>query len=326
MDFQGRAFYNLLRFNSIEEPAIKHYEKWQIEDYRSLSDEQLFKRLNALSVNLDLESFHEISKSFDSPEALVQYLTPDDFEAEKIDKTYLCIFELWRRYKKDCRSLSVFCDELDHWMQAYDGQKEDIDDIIHSYLFELENFLDEEADKGLEPKMVFAIISSYFAHDIENFIYDFIYDLVEKESMTAASELIDAFAVYAQRSIWFEFLKLKMFSRQDIEQFPSLIHRFTEKVLEIKDFELLVELLDLMIDVSLVDLFFSTFKEATKLITTVGQAQELLLILKELYESIEDHKKVKMIEILSASHMKKDALKKITKDDVLIKELSQLAF
>ena len=54
--------------------------------------------------------------------------------------------------------------------------------------------------------------------------------------------------------------------------------------------------------------------------------KELLLILKELYESIEDHKKVKMIEIFSASHMKKDALKKVTKDDVLIKELSQLAF
>jgi hypothetical protein len=324
MDFQGRAFYNLLRFNALEDPASRHYEKWQVEDYRTLTDQQIFSRLHAYSCDLDLEVFQELAKNFDSPESLSEYLIPDEFEAESADKIYLCLFELWRRYKKDCRSLSIFSDELDHWMHVYDGQKEDVDDIIYSYLFELENFLDEEADQGKEPKAVFSIISYYFAHDIENFIYDFVYDLVEKESLTNASEIIDAFLPYVKREIWFEFLKLKMFSLQDLEQFPSLLHRFSEKVIEVKDIELLVEVLDLMIDSSQVDLFLSVFKEGLKLLQNAGQLEEFLFVLRDFYDSIEDHKKSMRVQEIMKSHQKKDPNKKVVKDDPILIEIKSL--
>lgn len=324
MDFQGRAFYNLLRFNSMEDPAMRNYEKWQIEDYRSLTDQELFQRLKKLGLAIDLESFMEISLNFDTPELLSEYLTPDEAEVETIDKIYLPLFELWRRYKKDCRSLSIFADELDLWMQVYDGQKEDIDDIIHAYLFELENFLDEAADAGKDPKEVFAFISSYFAHDIENFVYDFVYDLVEKESLMAASEIIDAFIPYVKREIWFEFLRLKMFAKQDVEQFSSLAHRFAEKVIEIKDLELLMEVLDLMIDHSLIDLFFEFFKQGLALIMTSHQLKEMAYVLKDFYDSIEDHRKSQLVQNYLLIISKKDNSKKLIKNDPLIEELAKL--
>ncbi len=324
MDFQGRAFYNLLRFNSLEDPAARHYEKWQIEDYRSLTDDAIFARLNSLSLFLDLESFQEIAKNFDTPEALSEYLTPDEFEAEICDKIYLCFFELWRRYRKDCRSISIFCDELDLWMEVYDGQKEDIDDIINSYLFELENLLDEEVDRGRDPKLVFSSITPYLAHDIENFIYDFVYDLIEKDSTLIASELIDAFLPYVQRSAWFEFLRLKVFSKMDIDQFPSLVHRFSEKVIELKDIELLIEVLDLLIDVSLVDLFLNLYRSGLKFVSNYTIAQEFLVILKEFYDSIEDHKKSNQVQLISMAHSKKDPDKKLSKEDPLLVEIKQL--
>jgi hypothetical protein len=324
MDFQGRAFYNLLRFNSIEDPAIRNYEKWQVEDYRSLTDQDLFLRLKKLGLALDLEAFLEIAKNFETPELLSEYLTPDETEVEMIDKIYLPLFELWRRFKKDCRSLSIFADELDLWMQVYDGQKEDVDDIIHSYLFELENFLDEAADAGKDPKEVFAYISSFFAHDIENFVYDFVYDLVEKESLVSASELIDAFIPYVKRETWFEYLRLRIFSRQDVEQFSFLVHRFAEKVLEMKDFELLLEVLDLMIDDSLIDLFFEFFRQGLSLITNSNQLKEMALILKDFYDSIEDHRKSQFVQSYLTVIAKKDFSKKLSKNDPLIEELSKL--
>lgn len=324
MDFQGRAFYNLLRFNSIEDPASRHYEKWQIEDYRSLSDSQIFSRLHSSSIDLDIDSFQHLASNFDSPEALSEYLIPDELEAEYSDRVYLCLFELWRRFKKDCRSLSIFADELDQWMQVYDGQKEDIDDIVYSYLFELENFLDEEADQGNDPKNVFSIISSYFAHDIENFIYDFVYDLLEKESLTSASEIIDAFLPYVKRTVWFEFLKLKMFSKQDLEQFPSLTHRFSEKVLELKDVELLLEVLDLLIETSMADQFLVLFTESLKFVTTYGMLQEFLIILKEFYESIEDHQKSVQVELIIRNLTKKESSKKLLKDDLVFSQIKSV--
>jgi len=324
MDFQGRAFYNLLRFNSLEDPASKHYEKWQVEDYRILTDSEIFYRLQAYSCDLDVDSFLSLAKNFDSPEALAEYLIPDEIQAEDADKIYLCLFELWRRHHKDCRSLSIFADELDFWMHIYDGQKEDIDEIINAYLFELENFLDEALDEGKDAKASFAAITYYFAHDIETFIYDFIYDLIEKESLTYASELIDAFLPYVEQEIWFDFLKLKLFSKQDIEQFPSLLSRFAEKAIEKKDVELIIEVLDLMIETSMVDLFTHLFKQGIQFVTNFGIAQEFLEILQEFYESIEDHKKLEQVHLLKKLSSKKEPTKKIVQDDPILIELKEL--
>ncbi len=321
MDFQGRAFYNLLRFNSLEEPALKNYERWQIEDYRSLTDQLLFQRLNALSLEIDLNFFLKIAVNFDSPEALADYLTPDEFGAKESDQTYLVLFELWRRYRKDCRSFSIFCDELDYWMHVYDGQKEDVDDIIYSYLFELENFLDEETDKGKSEAEVFVGISSYFAHDLENFIYDFIYDLIDKESLTIASELVDAFLPYVNRSIWFEYLRLKIFSKEEMDSFSSLMHRFTEKVLDLKESELILEVLDLLIECSLIDLFLSTFKKAAYLIKNQEMLIEYATVLKQFFESIEDPYKVGHIQAFLARYQTKNRDKKSLFEPAQVKEL-----
>jgi hypothetical protein len=325
MEFQGRAFYNLLRFNAMEDQTAKSYEPWQIEDYRSLSDQELFDRLKKLKIALSIEAFHEIARNIDTPELMASYLTHDEAEVEEEDQIYLIIFELWRRLMKDCRSLSIFADEFDRWMEVYDGQKEDVDDIVHSFLFELENFLDEAHDSGKDPHETFAFISSFFAHDLENFIYDFIYDRIEKEALIPASELIDALMPYVSRGVWLEFLRLKMFSKQDVEQLPFLVHRFAEKVVDTKDLELLIEVLDLMIGDSLVDLFFQFFDQGLALCQTYQQLLDMAAILKEFYQSIEDHVKSQRVDEVLYRLTQKEGHKKLIKQDPLVEMLKQVA-
>jgi hypothetical protein len=178
MRFQGRALYNLLRFNAMDEKSSHHYAAWQIEDYKALSDDELLRRLKKLHIPLDLGTFLVHAQNFESPETLTEYLVPDESDVQEADQVYLCIFELWRRLRKDCRSLSIFCYELDEWMHVHDGNREDVDDIIQTYLLELQNFLDEQTDQGSNPIELFQEIASYFAHDVENFIYDFIFELI----------------------------------------------------------------------------------------------------------------------------------------------------
>jgi len=115
-----------------------------------------------------------------------------------------------------------------------------------------------------------------------------------------------------------------MFSLQDLEQFPSLLHRFSEKVIEVKDIELLVEVLDLMIDSSQVDLFLSVFKEGLKLLQNAGQLEEFLFVLRDFYDSIEDHKKSMRVQEIMKSHQKKDPNKKVVKDDPILIEIKSL--
>ena len=324
MEFQGRALYNLLRFNAIEDDSPHQYQKWQVEDYRELTSEVLFQRLKKVKVILDEESFQKYALNFDSPEAFCDYLTSDEVDVEEYDRIYLLVFELWRRYRKDCRSLSIFCDELDLLMKLYDGQQEDLDDRIQAHLIELENFLDEQVDHGVDSKKIFEETASYLAHDIETFLYDFIFDLIEKGSETMASELIDDFMPYVKRPIWFEFLRLKLFLTQDLEGFHSLSRRFCEKVLEVKDFDLLIELLDLLVEAGQADLFLWTFEESLKEATSAAMIEELVEMVLEFFESIDDLKRVKLIEEWYASEKLQIENKKLSLSDPIFKKLKQL--
>jgi len=324
MEFQGRALYNLLRFNAIEDNSPSQYQSWQVEDYRLLSSEVLFQRLKKLKVVLDEVSFQKYAMNFDSPEAFCEYLTSDEIDVEEYDRIYLLVFELWRRYRKDCRSLSIFCDELDLLMKLYDGDQEDLDDQIQSHLIELENFLDEQVDHGADSKKIFLEIASYLAHDVETFLYDFIFDLIEKGTETTASELIDDFMPYVKRPIWFEFLRIKLFSIQDLEDFHSLSRRFCEKVLEAKDFDLLIELLDLLVESGQADLFLWTFEESLKQATSAAKVEELVEMVLEFFESIDDLKRVKLIEAWYASEKVQIESKKLSSNDPILKKLKEL--
>ena len=96
MELGGRALYNLLRISWLEDPDVK-VKSWQVADYRSMSVEVLFGRLQELGIVLDEASFLAYAEGCDSPEDLVECLWVDEEDLDKQDASYLVLFELWRR-------------------------------------------------------------------------------------------------------------------------------------------------------------------------------------------------------------------------------------
>src|SRR5689334_10234204 len=153
MKFQDKALYNLLRMNWLEDPRLE-VKPWQVEDYRKFTTEELFAKLQALGLNLSQKNFSAYAEDCDSPEDLAECLWIRDEDMEGYDKSYLLIFELWRRLFTDKQSLSIFCDELDYRIEKQNAEK------IQESLTELEDILDENADQGENPQKVFKMVSS----------------------------------------------------------------------------------------------------------------------------------------------------------------------
>ena len=122
MQLRDIALYNLLKINWLEDPSID-VEAWQVEDYRKISYEELFERLEKLGISLTQESFFIYSENVSTPEQLLEFLWIHDDEAKEYDQAYLIIFELWRRLLPEKQSLSIFCDELDYRIELYDKKK-----------------------------------------------------------------------------------------------------------------------------------------------------------------------------------------------------------
>ena len=69
MTYQGRALYNLLQMNLKHNPAME-VEKWQVENYRDIAQEELFQRLEKMEIFLSEENFLLYVEECDSPEDL----------------------------------------------------------------------------------------------------------------------------------------------------------------------------------------------------------------------------------------------------------------
>jgi hypothetical protein len=282
MEFKGRSFYNLLRINLKEDPSLRA-EPWQVADYRILSVEEILERLQALGVSLTKEAFFLYAESCESPEDLLECLWLDDDNEEGQEKVYLLLFELWRRWATDKRSLSVFCDELDEQIFLYDeGQLLD-EEPLQKSLNMLEDLLDQGVDEGVPPQEIFKMISFYLAHDIEEFLYDYILDQIEKENEVYASELIDGMISYVAEKKWFDLLRARLFLLSNSPETSMLIARILEQAEDESDAEFLVELAHFLAfsgeDVSL-------FDECVRKTLPLLDTEEALIELAELVAAV----------------------------------------
>ncbi len=222
---QAKALYNSLRYNWLEDKSLQ-VEPWQVEDLRGVAVEGLFARLETLGILLDEKSFSLYAENCSSPEELTECLWVKDDGGPECDQVYLLLFELWRRMLPEKQSLSIFCDEFDHRIDLYDKGLLASDDPIQESLAELETILDENADHGEDPQTVFSIITSYCAHNLETFLYDYILDLIDAENETYASELIEGFCGYVSDPEWFDFLRVLLLSMADPEEGQNMLERF----------------------------------------------------------------------------------------------------
>lgn len=278
MFLQRKALYNLLQINlpRIESGELKvgDLQPWQIEDYRSHSTDILFERLLSLGISFNNGDFSTFANRFDEPEELLDALTKE-WEPLDQDRVFLLIFELWRRYFPEKRSLSVFCDELDYQMTQYDlGHENEIADELE-YLLQI---LEENVDKGLDPIEVLNTIQTYCANEIESFVFDYILTQIEEKDYTYASELLERFTPFVKSSVWFDYLKCRIACNEDPEQGYALFDQIIREVNEESNIELVEEMLYFLADTGNHTQFYALAKKMFKLMQVEEDFREFLEI------------------------------------------------
>lgn len=320
MEIQTKALYNLLCSNCRQDPNIV-VKPWQVEEYRDLPLEDLWKRLALLGIELDEKRFELYVENCDTPEDLIEFLWLDEEDVEGADHAYLLLFELWRRLFPKKQSLSLFCDELDYRIDLYDENAPGADELIQEALSELEDTLDQNVDHGVPPKDVFATIMTYCAHDLESFLHDFIAEEIDAGNDIYASELIDGFIEYMQDEKGFDFLRVRLLFGVDAQKACMVLRRLLEQLQEEPNLDLLLEIAQFLVHVEEEGLFFQVVRQSMQIIEKEEDFQDLLSIVADYYRCLDKEKEEALMQSIldKRTHLQKGI--QLSKQDPDIKYL-----
>ena len=318
MQFQTKALYNFLRFTSCHNKSSR-VKKWQIEDLRVLKEKKLFENLKNLNLNMDKEYFLKYANEVDSPEELVDLLAGEK-EGESKDQIYLVLFELYRRFLSEKRCISIFADELDHRIFLYDTNQLYNDELLQNSLANLKNILDSNVDFGVDQKEAFKSLLQYLAHDLENFLFDYISDQIDAKNKVYALELIDGFYPYISKNLWCDFLKAKLKALDDISSSNEIIEKILSHLKLKPNLDLQFRILKFMVGLGDRKIFMKTLKQAAEHLKKEEELKSILNILAEFYLRLDrDDLEKKILDIIDQrSKIKSDqALKKQDIDAIL---------
>lgn len=302
---ERHALYNLIRMNWLNDPQLS-VESWQVEDYRALPLLTLLERLKVFDFDLDKSTFIVYAGECDSPEELTEYLVGDQpLDAKTEDQIYLIIFELWRRLMTDKPSLSIFCNELDYQIHLYDQEEQNQSPHLQNALANFALLLNENVDQGLSPKEAFKLITPFFANDIENFLYDYIYELIEEDNESYAQDLLDNFAPYLKGNKWFELLYIRLTERSNSRLADKLLVHLMEDYLNEKDIDFNLELLGYLIDIAKNQDFKKLAVHTLEIVSTEEEFQDLLMLVADYYHRLDKEMQENQIqEILKHRRLK----------------------
>ncbi len=323
MEFKGKALFNLLKINWLED-RNSNVKSWQIEDLRDLSIEELFSRLKDLGLILNEQSFYLYAENCEDPEELADCVWFEEEDLEGHDKAYLLLFELWRRLLPEKMCLSVFCDEMDQLIDLYDRGELQNDEILQNALSILEDVLDEAYDEDGDPKEIFSLVATYCAHDLERFIFDFISDQIVEKNETYASELIDAFCDYFSDRRRFDLLRARLFAINDLEKSNIIYERILEELRENPDHELISLVAESLISHGDVRLFMQAVKQTLPLLKIEEEFQSLLSMVAEYYRCLDRDTEESAIQCLIEERAAHAPQKHIDPTDQAITRITQM--
>lgn len=323
MELKKKALFNLLRINYEEDHTIP-CEHWQIENLRDLDESELYFRLEKLGIEYDRESFREDATSFDSPEEFCENFHLQDQNVN--DCVYLLLFELWRRVMVEKKCLSVFCDEIDHRISLYDRGFLQSDEMIQDLLAYIEEILDEHTDMGMEPDAAFQTLSEYCAHDIESFLFDYIYEQIETGNLSYASELLEGFYPFVQDVKWFNFLRACLLADQDIKEANEIISHLILELEKTPILELQMEILRFMTKVGDRDLFMLLVKRTKNLLRTEEDFLELMEIVSDFFRRLDYEEVESSIQDLMAARCNIQPQEELDKKDPDLKSFEKIIF
>lgn len=323
MEFKGRALFNVLRIN-YRDGLLKDVQPWQVDDYRALDSETLFHRLAFLDIHLDEESLALYINECDSPEELTECLLDEKQSIEARQQIFLLIFELWRRYALDKQSISIFCDELDHIIEAFEDGEEDSREKLFQALEALEDILDESVDQGNEPKKAFQEIKTYLCHDLEAFLFEFVSGLIDKGHETYPSELIDAFYEYFSDPLWLDLLRIRLVALVDLTDTLPMLERLLEELEERPNFHLYIEVLKFLTYVGDSKQFHYVFEQAITVLHTEEDLDELLDVALNYFHCMEKTEEEKEIKELIEKRGELPPMKVVNTDSETYHKLIKL--
>lgn len=300
MQFKGKALFNLLRMNHLEDPSLA-VEPWQVEDVSCVDTDVLFSRLKELKIPLDEKQFCMHAENVESPEDLTNQLWLNETDFHGHDKAYLIIFELWRRLLPDRMNLSIFCDELDRLIALYDANQLEEEELLQNALLILEDVLDGLVDQKLPPKEAFKEVASYCSHDLEEFIFDYIAHQIEEGNETYASELLDDFYDYALHPFWFDILRGRLFLLSDVQEANRLFERLLSSLQEEPDIDLLLLIAESLVHQGDVRLFLLSVKLAVASLEKEAQFQDILMMLADYFRCLDREKEEHAIHAILKS-------------------------
>ena len=320
MPLEPRAYYNLLKYQFLQNPQAKaESEAWQVEDLRKLSLETLLGKLKNLGVEFDKESFLEHAEEYGSPEDLTFELFK---KRDDIDQIYLILFEIWRRFLPEKVGLSIFCDELDRLIYLYDKEDLENDENLQDALASLLDILDENLDLGADPKKLFKSVTRYLGHDIEVFLYNYIFDQIESGNDLYAEELIEDFYAFIKIASWFDFLRIKIAAKKDIVEANFILKNLIKELKNTADLDLQIEILKFMVEAGDPELFVDLAKNTLPLIKSEEDFSELIEIVSDYYRRLDLEHKEKPLQVL-LSQLSANKEKEKAKKELDFKQLDQ---
>lgn len=287
MEIQRKALFNLLRMNWLLEP-VQDVVEWQVEDYRALSTDQLFKRLEKEEIRLDVPSFIAHADPFETPEEFTSELLADSHNDDATeDRVYLLVFELWRRLVPEKSCVSIFCDELDHQIALYDAGELETAEHLEDAIANLQAMLDENTDLGNDSKEVFQTVAEASANDLEDFLYDFIAEQIDQDNDVYASELLDGFYNYVKEVKWFDLLRARIVAMNDPAAARFLIRQLVTDWAAENDLGFNLEVLSFMVLGGEREVFTTLVKQSLPLLEQEAEFKDLLGICAEYFQRID---------------------------------------
>jgi hypothetical protein len=308
MSFLGRSKFNLLKYKKRENPNLE-VKDWEILDYNNLSIDDLFSNLKGLGFNFTPEIVIELASQGEELDTICfEKYGPKEVDEEILENAYLNLFEIWRRLLPNHKSISIFANDFDEFIDAYEKGEVTGSEALFNELFDI---LDESVDEGMEPKGVFKELSNYLGHDLESFLICYIFDLIEHDNETLALRYLDNIYTYIQGNLWLDFFRIKLLKGALPEDVTAITYRFLDKLKLHFDPELGFEVLYYLIETGHKEIFKKTYKEFLKEIKTQDEFREMLEILHAFFSLNEQNKEENLVKELIENRKKMSLKEKI---------------
>ena len=290
---ETKALYNSLRMLGTG-MNFSAEDSWKVEEFRQFELNALFDGLRVMGIVLNKPLFYQWSAHCETPEELLDFLFLEEgleeqsLEDEMKDHLYLLLFELWRRLIPEKRSLSLVADEIDHVIFAFDSGKEVRDEEIENAIEEWVRLLNRLQDEGHSAKEALQAMEPYFAHNVPEFIVDFLLDVTDRGDNERFLPLFEKTRIFlTSLPLWVKVIDLKFCLRDDLTLLNKKLGELVAHVLTTQgvESEIIFCLCDIALELDRGELFIRLLE---RVLPDLQEREEIDIVIDLLADFVEE--------------------------------------